>query len=249
MLQELQDFGLSEKEARVYLASLEIGRATADQLSKHAEVNRSTTYVQIESLMRKGLMSTYEEGKKTYFIPESPEYLQRLFTKARHGLELKEKELERLLPDFKQLFEHAGEHPRVRFFEGKEGIITMREEILNTKNKEILIMFSFDALSDIFSQKELNIYSEKRAGKKIRSKAIYTRKMGKFEGPHPPLTERRFMPTDKLSLDTDIIVYDNNVAMMALKGKLMGVIIESEEIAKSMRSLFNLVWEAAKKYQ
>ena len=52
MLKELQDIGLSEKEARVYLAALEIGRATADQLAKHAKIVRPTTYVQLQSLMK-----------------------------------------------------------------------------------------------------------------------------------------------------------------------------------------------------
>ena len=71
MLKELQDLGLSEKEARVYL-----GQTTADKLAKHAKVNRSTTYVQLESLMKVGLMSTHEERKKTVFAPESPELLE-----------------------------------------------------------------------------------------------------------------------------------------------------------------------------
>jgi len=76
MLKELQDLGLSEKEARVYLAALELGQTTADKLAKHAKVNRSTTYVQLESLMKVGLMSTHEERKKTVFAPESPELLE-----------------------------------------------------------------------------------------------------------------------------------------------------------------------------
>ncbi|MEK7566640.1 MAG: helix-turn-helix domain-containing protein, partial [Patescibacteria group bacterium] len=95
MLQELQEFGLSEKEARVYLAALELGKATADELAKQAKVNRSTTYVQIESLKQKGLVSSYDEGKKTYFAPESPEYLKRLFEKQAGDLDVKQKELEK----------------------------------------------------------------------------------------------------------------------------------------------------------
>ena len=63
-LQTLQQIGLSEKEARVYIAALSLGPATADQLAKQTGINRSTTYVHIKSLMAMGLMSTYEEGKK-----------------------------------------------------------------------------------------------------------------------------------------------------------------------------------------
>ena len=249
MLQELQDFGLSEKEARVYLAALELGRATADELAKQAKVNRSTTYVQIESLKQKGLMSSYDEDKKTYFAPESPEYLKRLFEKQAGDLESKQKELANLLPGLTKMFETAGERPRVRFFEGKEGLITMREEVLNAKNKEILVIFSQDALSSVFSQEELDEYSDKRGEKGLKSRAIYTRAGGKFEGPHPPLTERRYMSPDRLSLGTDIAIYDNSVAIMSLKDKISGVIIENENIAKSLRSVFNILWEFADKFK
>jgi sugar-specific transcriptional regulator TrmB len=91
MLKELQDLGLSEKEAKAYLAALEIGRATADQLAKHAKIKRPTTYMQLESLMKMGLMSTYEEDKKTYFAPESPELLKRLLTKQKESVASKMK--------------------------------------------------------------------------------------------------------------------------------------------------------------
>ena len=121
MLKELQDFGLSEKEAHVYLAALEIGRATADQLAKHSKIVRSTTYVQLDSLMKMGLMSTYEEGKKTYFAPESPELLKRLLLKQKEEMNTKEQELSALLPALLQQFEGAGERPVVRFFSSKEG--------------------------------------------------------------------------------------------------------------------------------
>src|SRR3989344_453122 len=119
MIRELQDLGLAEKEAKVYLAALEIGRATADQLAKQAKIVRPTAYVQIKSLMEKGLMSTYEEGKKTYFAPESPEALRRVLDKQKESIRTQEDELKRLLPELSRLFEGAGERPVVRFFEGK----------------------------------------------------------------------------------------------------------------------------------
>src|SRR6204780_2263188 len=152
MLKELQDIGLSEKEARVYLASLELGRTTAEKLAKHAKVNRSTTYVQIESLMKKGLMSTYEEGKKTYFAPESPEYLKRIFELKKREFEVREKELNDFLPGLMRQFEGAGDRPTVRFFDGKEGIISLREEALETKEKTLYVISSNDILSDVLTK-------------------------------------------------------------------------------------------------
>ncbi|MAG12245.1 hypothetical protein CL630_00325 [bacterium] len=249
MLKQLQEFGLSENEAGVYLASLEIGKATADELSKHASVKRPTTYVQIESLVKKGLMSSIEENKKTFFVPESPEYLRRLFEKNHQELKQRGKELDQMLPGLARMFEHAGDRPRVRFFEGKEGLITMREEFLKVKNKEIFVIFSHDALLEVFSKEEIVMYSKKRADKGVKSHAVYTRKAGKFSETHSYIKGWRFIPEEKFLLGADMVIYDNKVALMAHRGKIMGVIIENKEIAKSMKAMYQMIWESAEKYQ
>lgn len=243
MLQELQDFGLSEKEAKVYLASLEIGRATADQLGKQAKVNRSTTYVQIESLMKKGLISTHEEGKKTYFTPESPENLNRLFKKQQQELEIKQKELSELLPELVRLHDSSGERPKVSFYEGKEGVVTVREDALKARGKEIFVIYSYSKFREIFSEEELNFYSKRRAERKIKSRVIYTH----VEEPDPDyvppaLTEVQFFEKGQIPLNSDILIYDNRVAFIVLERNAHAVVIESEAIAESTRSLFWFLW-------
>lgn len=69
---ELQNLGLSEKEAKVYTTSLELGPDTVQNIAKESGINRATTYVQIGTLKEKGLISEFEKGKKTYFVAESP---------------------------------------------------------------------------------------------------------------------------------------------------------------------------------
>ncbi len=244
MLKELQDIGLAEKEARVYLAALEIGRATADQLAKHAKIVRSTTYVQLESLMKKGLMSTYEEGKKTYFAPESPEYLKRLFELKKKEFEVRERELNDFLPALMRQFEGAGDRPTVRFFDGKEGIATMREGFLKLPSgTELEVIYAVDSLENVFTEQEMSNYAKKRANKGIKIKAIYTNKEGPLASSNiVSNTTRRFIPYEKMPVSSDFYLYGNTMAVMALGGKIFGVIIESEEIAQSMRTLFELLW-------
>ncbi len=244
MLKELQDIGLSEKEARVYLAALELGKTTAEKLATHAKVNRSTTYVQLESLMKKGLMSTYEEAKKTYFAPESPELLRRLLAKQRDEMSTKERDLSSLLPALLQQYDGAGERPVVRFYSGKEGITAMREDTLSLNGgDEMLIIYSLDALQGLYTEKETADYVRRRIEKEIRVRCVYTRKEGKLPPDTlPALMERRFVPEKKMPLTTDFFVHKNKVAMMALRGHLFGVVIESKEISESFRSLFEMIW-------
>ncbi len=242
MLKELQDFGLSEKEAYVYLAALEIGRATADQLAKHSKIVRSTTYVQLDSLMKMGLMSTYEEGKKTYFAPESPELLKRLLLKQKEEMSTKEQELTSLLPMLLQQFEGAGERPVVRFFPGKEGITATREEVLTTKEKKTYVIFSYDQLSKLYSSKELDEYSNRRKALGIHSKGIFVYKEYFEKAELDDLTERRFLPPQKLKLTIDISVFDDKIAIRSYEGALFGMIIQSVQMAESIKSIFYFLW-------
>ena len=60
---ELVEIGLNEKEAKVYLASLELGQSAVQGISSRSGVNRATTYFIIEGLTAKGLISSFHQGK------------------------------------------------------------------------------------------------------------------------------------------------------------------------------------------
>jgi sugar-specific transcriptional regulator TrmB len=245
MLKELQDLGLSEKEARVYLASLELGQTTAEKLATAAKVNRSTTYVQIESLMKVGLMSTHEEGKKTVFAPESPELLKRLLLKQKDQLQSKERDLANLLPTLLQQFQGAGERPLVRFFPGKEGIIAVREEVLCMRDKKLAVILSSESMMEIFKPSELDGYTDRRVALGISSRAIYTKReyFDKALQDHDELTEHRFLPSTPLTID--IRVFDDKTALFSLEGNLFALVIESKQIASSMRNIFEFLWKGS----
>ena len=245
MLKELQDIGLSEKEAKVYAAALELGPATADQLAKQSKIVRSTTYVQLESLMKKGLMSTYEQGKKTFFAPESPELLKRFLSKQKEDIGTKERELKDFLPELLRSFESAGERPVVRFFPGKEGIKLAREELLTTKDKKIDAIFSYEHLLKIYTKEELDAYSEKRKALGIHSRAIYINKEFFAVADLDQLTERRFMPPEKMRLNIHIHVCDTRTTIFPLEGTLFALIIESKQIAEGVKSIFNFLWASS----
>ncbi len=247
MLKELQDIGLSEKEAKVYSAALELGPATADQLAKQSKIVRSTTYVQLESLMKKGLMSTYEEGKKTFFAPESPELLKRFLSKQKEDIGAKENELVDFLPELLRQFESAGERPVVRFFPGKEGIHTLREEALKAKEKKIYSIFSPSHMAKIFSAKDLDDYSDRRKALGIYSKGIHLHESWFAQAELDKLTERRFMPPNILPLTIDIRIYDDSTAIFSLKGELFAMDVRSKQIAESMKMIFDFLWERSEK--
>ena len=244
---DLEFFGLSEKEAKVYLAALEIGRATADQLSKHTKIARPTTYLQIKNLMASGLMSTFEEGKKTYFIPEAPSALVRLLEKKKAEFRTGETLLTSLLPLLTQQYEGAGERPVVRFFPGKDGILTVREEVLKTKKKAMNVIFSPGKLVQLFGDQYAQEYSKKRTALNIHSRAIYSQGEAIDTSVIDRLTERRVFKKDALALSIDIYLFDDKVAIVSLEGNVFGLVIHSAQITESMKAIFEILWVAAGK--
>jgi sugar-specific transcriptional regulator TrmB len=243
---ELQTLGLSEKEAKVYLTSLELGADTAQNIAQRSGINRATTYVQIELLKQKGLMSQFEKGKKTFYTAESPERLASLLSSFEKEINFKKSELTRILPSLQDLFAGAGERPKVRFFEGAEGSKALHAEYLMVKNKKIEAFVNLDQLLK-FAPKHEEDYTPHRISKNIHGYIIYTQKSGVWtEGTdEKKLREARYLPPadteDEICADIDI--FDNKVAIITYRSKPTCVIIEDSDIAKTLRTVFRALWK------
>ncbi len=246
MLNELKSLGLSDKEAKVYLASLELGSTTVQELARAARVNRPTAYVQIESLTKRGLMSSVTKGKKRFFQAESPDQLAHLIEKSKRELVSREDELAKILPELKNMFDSAEERPKVRFFEGKEGLKAMLNEFLKTKEKSAVTFFSWDDVRNVFSEKEVQAHRERREKKKIHTRAIYTRHSGPVAS-LPLLLEARHVDPQEYPMPSEFTIYGEKIAIVSLKRKLVGVVIENKEMANTFRSIFELAWRSSGK--
>ena len=243
--EQLEKIGMADKEAKVFLASLELGSSSVQEIAKKADINRATTYVIIEKLMKKGLMSSVEKGKKTYFQTEDPKRLLKLLEEQEEGLRRKEEEFKKYLPELETLYNIAEEKPKVRFFEGKEGLITIQKDILRSKFDNIVEFIPLDQSHEIFPPGSQDHRQQMR---KISAKTIYSSKSKRIIT-KDSFTEVRSIPFEKFPFSTEVVIYGNKVALASHEGKLIGVIIESKEIASSLKTIFNLAWEATEKYQ
>ena len=250
---QLEEIGLSDKEAAVYDASLELGKSPVQKIAQQAGIKRVTTYVVIESLMKKGLMSSAQEGKKTYFFAEDPGNLIRIVESQKNEISQKEKTVSGISKELKELFESSGKRPVVRFFYGVEGIRTIRDdyikEITRAQNDYFRNVTPRDLFFNIFP-KHAEEVTAKRVKSKVKSKVIYSN----VDGPVKNATDKKelreaiYVP-QKLSFPGDISIYGDKVVLSSLKGKIVEVLIEDKNIAETMKKLFELAWEGAKNYK
>lgn len=250
-IQELMSLGLKDKQASVYLSCLQLGPSSAQHVAKKAEVVRATTYVILEELMEMGLVTKYKEGKKTMFSAEAPRQLLRLLEKQEEEIQEKQSSLEQILPELQMLTKAAGDKPSVRYFEGKEGLRAIRQEIIMYGSSgDIVYNFTpADHLRGVFAHDEDTHYLQ-RVSKGIRAKTLFTTKSEKIKQEwlstmSDKKTEIRFVSPEKFPVPAGLTIYKNRIAMGSYTGKLFGVVIESEQMASMMRFLFDLAWDSA----
>lgn len=246
---ELKKLNFSDKEAKVYLALLELGEAPVQKIFEKAKVNRATTYIVLEALQKRGVVSTVEKDKKTVFAAESPRALLKLFRAQEQELKEKQNEFKKTLPELEALFNLSAEKPTVKFFAGPGGVRAVREDILQSGVKTLYNIYSkeyVDQIRALFGDDENEEFLKRERELGISIKSIYTSDSGPYEG-FQLKGERKFVPKEKFPVSGDILIYEDRVALTTLRGKIVSVIIESREIAGTLRTIFELAWRGTDK--
>lgn len=243
LLRVLIETGLSDKEAKVYLVLLELKEAIPSTISRMANVKRPTTYVILEQLQQRGLVShVRQEGKYVYYRALPPSLLlEREYNKYN--------KLEKALPDLRALHQKFHSQPEMSLYEGRESLVSLFEDSL-TSETEILCLANANTLGSILNDYE-SVYLKKRIARDIPMKCVYTynkkalmlKKRQKKDG-----REIYLVPEDKFPMDNQIIVYDDKVAICSLEDEI-GVIIQNSSIADSQRTVFNMCFEYAKQLE
>jgi sugar-specific transcriptional regulator TrmB len=245
---DLEAVGLGEKESKVYLAALELGRGTAQQIAQKANVKRPTTYVIMEDLMKQGLASSFYEGKKQYFVAENPERLVDILKQQQEEVMQRAEHLQAILPQLHSINNRQTDKPVVKYYEGKEGIIAMVNEHAKANfGQEAYTAYSRDLVEKMLTPKELGSILQARVDNEVKVKTIYTNTQGDL---NPlPNTERIRLQEIDFSITCDIAIYNDRIRIASLKDRLVGIVIEDKEIARSFKAIFALAWKYAKQQQ
>ncbi len=249
MIDKLQKLGFTEKEAAIYLTTLELGSGSAvSTISKKSGINRTTTYDILESLLKKGIIHKHEKKGQLYFEARPPEQLITYLEEEKKKIEDKMLEAETLLPELKTHHRSLEGRPKVYFYEGIEGLIRVYEETLSSS--EEILAYASDQANQEAVPAYFPKYYKRRAAKKIPIRAIFPdtpcdrerHSLDKQE-----LRRSRIVPQENLDFTPEINFFDNKMMIADWKEKL-GIIIESEEIVQVFKQTFELAWEAAEKH-
>lgn len=238
LLKDLQNAGLNENEAKVYLAALELGETNITRLAKKAGIKRTTTYLVVDSLKEKGLLSSTKRKNKSVLYAEDPRKI---------GATLKEKEktIQNIMPELLALANFLDKKPKIRFFEGKEAFKEIFKDTLQYPDSEMLAWFAEDFTrfdSDFF----LKSYIPKRIQKKIWVRAIFPdnpimRNFAKNDEIH--LRRSKFVASNKFQIQIEVNLYGNGKIGLISYDEELAIIVESQKIYGTLKSIFETMWE------
>lgn len=240
--EELEKIDLTSDEASTYIAALELGPATILEIARKTGMNRTTLYAVSDRLVEKRIFARSPNGKRTLFTAEPPEKLT---------LILKEKlaKLDDILPELISLAREGTVKPKMRYYEGLEGIKTIYRDSLRSKDP---ILCSFVGIE------RLNAYS-KGLTKFWEDEYIRDRnKTGRFGKLIIPDNvegrawkakdsvnnrECRLVPSSQYNFEGEILLYDDVVSFVSYtENEEFALSLESKAIAKTMKMIWQIVW-------
>lgn len=243
----LKNLGLSEKESEVYLANLRTGNSKISTIAKRAGITRSTAYNVLNSLYEKGLVKRSNKAGVQFFSPIHPKEIVELLENRKSEINDRIEQVKTYLPQMEALYNPKIELPKVMFYEGKEGIKKIYQDILKSEDKKTFAALSLDSMEEDLKRWAKTTFTKKKIKKGIHSKVLLSSKNSKsytkLDKKH--LRESVVIPHEKYPFEVEIDVYshDKTAFISYDESEMMGVIIESPKIARTLKSLFSLVWD------
>ncbi len=249
--------GLNETEVKVYLDLLKLGNTPASQIARRLKLNRSTTRYTLENLTKKRFVFQESRNGTFFFTAEDPEKILLLLKSEQHELDEKQNSLHQIMGDLKNLKNPHFNTPKVRFFQGIDGLIKMYEDILETSRKTKCTLYGYALLDYQKTYPEFldfieNVYVPER--EKIGNKSFFIFNDNESNQKYIKNDKKMnrttlLVPEEQFPFKTAFHIYDDKISFSSqlTTGAPTGIIMEHKDIQNDHFSLFRMAWEVARK--
>lgn len=242
LVESLTKIGLNTKEAQVYIALLQTGKATAYNVAKHSGLKKPTTYVILEDLIDKGVASKVPRTKTMQYAAISP---TELFSVYKSRLENAEKEA---LPELKALSRGRDYKVKASYFEGMGGVKELYRRMFKTMaGKEVVGFYAHEKDTSPELQQYWRGLNEEVRKKYIRRRVITTKHPSlehylKKENQKKYYVKLKALPEKIYNSNISLEIYKNFTQIISHR-HLQGILIDNPDIARVLKQIFELVWE------
>lgn len=243
----LMQIGLNGNQAWIYEYLLKNGPQKASKITIHSPFKRQLVYKILDELEAMNLVIKIEpKGKVAVFEPAHPSRLADYISNESDRLSNAKLILDTTLPHLSSEYNFSLGKPGVRFFEGKDGLIELYEELL----KQNAPMDSIEDKGEMVATIEeyAKSYPKKRVKRGIFNRVIAPSTTPINETNELEMRSTRLIPVSRLPFRMDIKICGNLVSLASFqKNNPIGILIDNKEISDNFKLLFNFLWSELEK--
>ncbi|MFT4283181.1 MAG: TrmB family transcriptional regulator [Candidatus Woesearchaeota archaeon] len=227
MKEVFYELGFDEKETQIYLALIKLRQGKVSDLLKITKIERRTIYDVLERLVQKGYATFFKENNTLVYKPINPELIVKKLDKQKN-------EFEEIIPQIKDL-ESKESNTEVEILKGRQGITTIFQEILQTKEH-----LGMGDLAPFIGE-------YKREAKRFILGMIKSNHKEKILYPKGQKIEKiktgEYKEINKDKLPTiQTIIYENTVVQFILDEVPYMIKIKNKKVADTHRDYFYKYW-------
>jgi sugar-specific transcriptional regulator TrmB len=238
LLDIIQETGLTEKAAKVYLAGLELGETTIQRLAQKTKLQRTTVYRLMTELKHQGLFSTSISQKKRLFTAEDPQ-------KLLEHIDAKKNKIEKALPELTSLMALFDKKPHIKYYEGEAGIKEIYADTLKYPDHKILSWVNSEALTNFKIDYLRHEYLPSRIKKRIPVFAIApdTPEMRAYQKRDGTSLRTTKILKQKASFNVEIMIYGKDKIAIMDFVESFALQIQNAHIHHTLKTIFENFWE------
>ncbi len=236
----LNELGLTDKEASVYLSALSLGPSPVQKLALHAGIKRTTAYSVLEALKTKGMISEQISGFKVRFVASPPASLRSLMI-SRLSV------LEESMPELSALYNLPSGEGLIKHYEGIDAVKSLYEDVLSAVN------FGDDylVLTDLLRWQRLDArffgtFVSRRAKKQVRLRVLTLRSAHALKKAQSDeySGNLRLLPAD-MKITTNLVITPQCVVFHQLEPPIEAIMLNNRSVIHLHREMFEVVWAAS----
>ena len=226
---------LNDKQRRVYLSLMQLGKATISQIADLAQIKRTNAYNIITELKELGYVhEVMDSKKKTYAAADPNVFVSELRQST--------KSFEEMLPYLHAVQRRNGK-PYVQYYSGADGLKTAFSQIYKPKDARYFTSIERNIITipDEVTRWQ-KIYKAGKAAADSRHILTDTKSDRAFAKHLTKDDQRvRYLPP-AMDLNVDIVLADSRVFLTSFEEGIHVTVIRSEAIYKALSAIFDLAW-------
>jgi len=247
----LEDYGLTEEEARVYVGVLRIGTGKVSEISHFTNTDRVKGYKILENLRSEGYVTSTLSSPILFSANDPKTTFDTILMKKKSGIQRLEKNQARLIENLEKLKGHSvvSNLPKLSVISGRDNIYNEIKKIIDETKDEMYLVTS---TSDLIRMYYTDIPA---AIKKALKRKVEIKLMTEFEVSDKTDCVKNlglnYFKVAKLPSQGRIVCNSSQIIMSGYTSKTSRIhasddsalVTNSDEITSNMQSLCKFMWK------